>query len=132
MSFQPELGQAAFGAPWVEYDVSDIGSACIAALLDEIRRVFWNRAQRQVEFRSEDDAETWNAYGSAIEWHAYWWGNEDADEARRPNLIFDGVAVHWYKWPGRGDSVDREMLPDDWARWLTGALAAVRTADATT
>jgi len=127
--YQPEMGQFAFGMPWAEFEVSDLGSACIASLLDEVRRVFWNRNGREVSFRDEGDAEVWNAYGSGIEWHAYWWGDEEAEEAARPNLTFAGLNIRWYKWPGRGESVEREMTPDDWSEWLTGALAAARTAD---
>lgn len=127
--YTPELGQAAFGNPTGEYEVSDVGAAVIAALLDEVRRVYWNRAQAEIDFRDEAAAEMWNAYGSGIEWHAYWWGDDDVPEAARPNLLFRNVAVRWYKWPGRGESVDREMDAGDWAEWLTAGLAAARSAD---
>ena len=75
------------------------------------------------------DAELWNDLASGIEWHAYWWGQDDDPEAARANLIFDGLNVRWYKYPGRGESVDRPMPPDAWAEWLSKALAAARLAD---
>lgn len=127
--YTPELGQWAFGAPTGEYAVSSLGSAAIAALLDEMRRVFWNRQGQEIDYRSEADAETWNAYGTDIEWHAYWWGDEDSAEASRPNLTFSEIEIRWYKWPGRGESVSHAMLPQEWHEWLDRALEAARKAD---
>lgn len=127
--YTPELGQWAFGAPTGDYAVSNLGSAAIAHLLSEMERVFWNRTGREISYRDEGDAGVWNTFGSGIEWHAYWWGEDDAPEAHRPNLLFSGVAIRWYKWPGRGESVDRAMLPAEWEAWLDRALQAARTAD---
>ena len=127
--YVPELGQMVFGNPTGDFSVSAIGSAAVSSLLDDVSRVFWNRGQREVSFSNEGDAEEWNAYGSGLEWHAYWWGGEEAAEAGRPNLVFDGVEVRWYKHPGRGESVDREMSPDAWSEWLEAAIEAVRSVD---
>lgn len=127
--YTPELGQFAFRNPTGEYEVSDIGEAAIASLLDEIRRVYWNHTGRRIDYQDESCAETWNGLGSGIEWHAYWWGGDDTPEAERSNLTFGGVEIRWYKYPGRGESVDREMAPDDWASWLTATLKAARAVD---
>ena len=127
--YVPELGHAAFGNPTGEFAVSAIGSAAVSALLAEVSRVAWNREQGEIGFDNEGDAEAWNAYGTGVEWHAYWWGGEETLEAERPNLSFAGVGVRWYKHPGRGESVDREMSPDAWSEWLDAALEAVRSAD---
>jgi hypothetical protein len=129
MRYVPELGQAAFGNPWSEFDVDDLGSACIAHVLNEIDRVFWNRCQRAVSFDNEGDAEEWNACGSGVEWHAYWWGDEESAEAHRPNLSTGKTEVRWYKHPGRGESVNREMSSEDWREWLNEAMRRLRKAD---
>lgn len=46
-----------------------------------------------------------------------------------PNLVYGDVEIRWYKHPGRGVSVQRAVTADEWAAWLTGALATVRAAD---
>ena len=127
--YVPELGQMVFGNPTGEFAVSAIGSAAVSALLDEVGRVFWNREQREISLYDAGDAEAWNAYGTGLEWHPYWWGDEESPEAGRPNLSFGLVGVRWYKHPGRGESVDCEMSPDAWSGWLEAALEAVRSAD---
>ncbi len=128
-AYQPEIGQAAFGAPWSEHEISPIGEAAISAVLAEIERVHWNHYQRECLFRSEEDSEDWNRLGSGIEWHAYWWGDDDAPEVERPNLTFGGLAIRWYKYPGRGQSADADLVPEAWSDWLIAALTAVRVAD---
>jgi hypothetical protein len=58
--------------------------------------------------------------------HRYWWGDEDAPEAARPNFRHppSGIEVRWYKYIGRGMSADRGQ-PDDWAAIVAECIAAV-------
>lgn len=116
-----ELGQAIFGNPTGDYEISDLGKACLHAVLDEIGRVFWNREQR--EWNCSDDPRI-----PGIEFRPYYWG-DDEQEAALPNLSFAGVEIRWYKHPGRGTTANQAMSPNDWAAWLTSALAAVEAAD---
>lgn len=126
--YSPELGQAAFGAPWGEFEISEIGEAGIHYLLREMERVFWNRYQREMSTNG-GDSEDWNALRSGVEFHEYWWGDGEAPEVARPNLSFDGLNIRWYKHPGRGMTVEREITPDQWSDWLNRALQAVRFVD---
>ena len=45
----------------------------------------------------------------------------------RPGFV-SAVALRWYKYPMRGMSADRQISPDEWARWLGEALEVVRKA----
>ena len=117
----PELGQALYGNPCGEYDAGDLGRACLMAAIDEIGRVFGNREQR-----------TWDGYEDpgidGVEFRPYYWGDDDA-EAEKPNLAYGGIEIRWYKHPGRGTTVQREVTPDEWATWLTSILRVIQEAD---
>lgn len=68
--YTPELGQAAFGNPTGEYDCPEYVDAFVAALINEIHRVFWNREQRK-----------WDEYEDpkipGIEFRPYSWSDCD-------------------------------------------------------
>lgn len=129
-AYVPELGQFAFGNPTGEYEIQEIGEAAIGHLLDEIERVYWNVYGKTISFDNEGDAEDWNGLGSGIEWHAYWWGGDDTEEALRPNLSTGLTRIRWYKHPGRGMSIEQAKTPDEWSAWLDSALRRVRATEA--
>lgn len=117
--YQPELGQAAFGCPWGAYETGELGDACIAYVCREISRVYWNINQEEWDGRSDPEI-------AGLTWRPYWWGDEEDPEATKPNLEHGDVAIRWYKYPGRGQSVSKQMSADDWKSWLEGTLATVR------
>ena len=96
--------------------------ALFAGLLDEIRRVYWNVNQK--EWESSDDPKI-----PGMEWRPYWWGGEEAPEALLPNFKFEDVEVRFYKHPGRNNSTNRELTPEEWASWYERALDAIWKAD---
>lgn len=66
-----------------------------------------------------------------MSYRAYWWGDEDAPDGALSNLAIDGddVEVRWYKYPGRGMSVNRPMTPADWIAWHDLAVGLLRDHD---
>lgn len=123
MATEPEIGQMLFGAPTGDYGMPEYADALVHGLLSEIERVYWNLNQKE-----------WDRYADpglpGVEYHSYWWGDEDAPEAERPNLSFgDGVEVRWYKYPGRGSTVNKKMSAADWCEWFTRAHALICKAD---
>ena len=48
--------------------------------------------------------------------HSYWWGDEDAPEARRPNFAIPskGIEVRWYKYALRDAYANVDLSPDEW------------------
>lgn len=119
--YGPELGQAAFGCPWAQYEVPTYAEALLLYLLDEVGRTFWNRFQ--AEWNKHDDPEV-----PGLEYHHYYWGN-DEDEAAKPNFKFEDIEIRWYKYPGRGMSCTKKLTVQEWAEWFTRCLAVIVAQD---
>jgi len=121
INYEPELGQSCFGNPTGEYEVSEVGKACVEHILKEVSRTFWNNNQKE-----------WDTYVSpefeSIDIQPYYWG-DDEELKKRPNLKFGDVEIRWYKHPGRGLSVNKPMTPDDWHLWLNAVIEAIRKQD---
>ena len=117
MSFQPELGQMAFGNPTGEHACPHWVDALVKELLSEIGRVFWNENQRE-----------WNGFEdpkiTGIEFRPYYWG-EDEDEAAKSNFKHGDIEVRWYKHPGRSTSLNVEATPEVIISWFESALDAI-------
>ena len=122
--YEPELGQACFGNPWGEYEATEPVQSFLMYILDEIARVFWNNQQQEWD-RHEDP----NIPG--IEFRGYYWGG-DEEEAAKPNfklLSMPEVELRWYKYPGRGLTVNRYRSLEEWALWFEECLAVIRAVE---
>ena len=120
MSKEPELGQLAFGNPTGGYGTPEFADALISYLLEEIKRIYWNKKQEELECLSNCDLKS-------IELREYYWG-DDKTEAVKPNLKFEGLEqeIRWYKYPGRGQSCKIEMTEKEWKEWFENALKIIR------
>jgi hypothetical protein len=126
--FTPELGQGCFGNPWKEYEVPAFVRACLRDLADEVERVMSNCHEL-------DDCCGIGPFGNSgahfvtdvFEVHAYDWGAADTEEGQPFNFKWGDFELSWYKWFGRGMSMNREMGTAEAARMLDECLAATRT-----
>ena len=132
----PELGQAVFGAPMAEFEPPEIAEAAMRSVLEELERVHGNREQtRDIRFGGNEG----NEYElGEIRYKAYDWGDCDCDtvgeclgkcEWSKPNFSYGGVEWRWYKYFGRGDSVNVNWSPSQWSDWLIKTLAYIRSFD---
>ena len=125
-AYAPELGQLCWGNPWGGFDVGNLGRACVEAVIGEVERVFWNVHQLRC-------AAMGTVTIGGVTLRPYWWGDEDDPHAAMPNLELHhyepAVEIRWYKHPGRGTTVNREMSPADWAKWLDACITALAAAD---
>ena len=108
--YEPELGQVIFGNKAGAFDCPDFVDAMIQFLLWRTGLVFWNRKQREWD-RIEDPGI------QGVKFRPYCW-DEDSTEADKPNLAFDGVEIRWYKYPGRGMSVNKDWTPVELVAWF--------------
>jgi hypothetical protein len=121
--FQPELGQMVWGQPSQEHETSELLDAALTYLDHELQRVLWNRLQKECASPFSNSGARFKTDGLSI--HAYDWG----DENQPWNLKCGDVEISWYKWSGRGQSVNRPMQSEDVAAFLDRALAIVRACD---
>lgn len=118
MNYVPELGQFAFGNPTGPYACPDYAAALIEEILYRIGLAYWNREQD--EWRRDVDPEI-----DGIAFRPYWWGDESAPEASLPNLECCGLHLRWYKYPGRGMTIEEEWPPVRWVQWFDEACGLI-------
>jgi len=119
MSKEPELGQIAFGNPTGDYGTEEWQDALIEYLIEEIKRVYWNKNQKElVDF---DDCNL-----KEIEIRDYDWG-EDEKEKTKPNLKFNfsPQEIRCYKYFGRGQSCSLKWKANEWIDWFDKAMEVI-------
>lgn len=119
--YVPEIGQAVLGNEWGEYELPTHADLMWSGVMEEIYRVYWNRNQEQWDGRYDPEI-------PGVTWRAYCWDDE-SPEADKPNLEFKDVHICWYKYPGRGMSVNKEMSAEEWCQWMSDLFAVIRAAD---
>jgi hypothetical protein len=119
VTFEPELGQMAFGQPYKEHEVSNLVDAALCRIRDELRRVMWNIHQREYENPFGNSGNSFKC--DTFEVQAYSWG----DDEQPFNFKWRGVEISWYKYLGRGMSANQKISADLAAEMLDDCLAAV-------
>lgn len=129
--YQPELGQAAFGQPFSEFDCPEFIKAGLRMLADEIERVEWNIRQQEYEAPTSNNGESYST--DTFDMRAYYWGdctcgwddfefveNHDGDcyqselRARQEAVGYDRTSYEWdsfesNKWREMADRVYAEL-----------------------
>jgi len=111
-AYEPELGQMCFGNAWNAIDLLaafPAASEYLCALRD---------------LTCEDFA-YWDFANETFEAHDYWWGDEEAPEASRPNFRCGEVEIRWYKYPGRGTTTNSDLTSDQWRALFSKCIASV-------
>lgn len=120
--YEPELGQMVYGQPWQRYQCPEWMLAFLNYIADELSRVMENIAQESMYETPFDN------YGSRFECdtfavEAYSW---DEDTEQPWNFKWGDVEVSWYKYLGRGTSINQELTPERGIEMLDDCLAAIR------
>ena len=95
--YQPEIGQAAFGQPWQQLDCPSM----VESMLDSLSCA-WSVCRNDGNPFSNSGA---RYDGIKFKAHAYSW----ADEEQEFNFAWRDVRVSWYKYLGRGTTINRKM-----------------------
>lgn len=112
MGYQPELGQMCFGQPWQQKECPDKVLSALRALqcaFDVVRddvNPFGNNGTRF-------DGEKFMA-------HSYSWND---DEEQEFNFAWRDVRVSWYKYLGRGTTINRDMSDTEVSEMLRECMA---------
>ncbi|KKK64693.1 hypothetical protein LCGC14_2981660, partial [marine sediment metagenome] len=119
--YEPELGQMIFGQPYKEHKASNLMIAALRAIGDELGRVMWNIHQ---EIYASPFDNTGNAFKEiqTFQVEAYSW-NEEYEQPW--NFKWKDIEVSWYKYYGRGTSVNREVSPLEIAQMLDACLSVL-------
>lgn len=100
--YAPEIGQAVFGNPWSEYDFESIEDYEIIEYMLRIISYFATGQESYSDYFEND----------IFALRPYYWG-DDEEEMRKPNFFHkkSGLEIRWYKYIGRGMSVNRKICP---------------------
>jgi len=119
--YEPGLGQYVFGQPYKEYDCPEWLVALLDYIENELDRVYWNINQKEIEspFRN-----TGNKFKNAVmEVEAYSW---DDEKEQKYNFKWRDIEISWYKYLGRGTSVNKEVTLKEGIKMLNNCLQELR------
>jgi len=124
--YSPEIGQLAFGCPTSQYACPEFVEAGLAHLANEIERVLWNTNQKTMAAPTENNGSQYAT--DAFEMRAYYWG-DDKTLASLPNFRCGDFEVRWYKFLGRGMSMNKEIDANAFFELIEKCLTSVRLQD---
>jgi len=118
--YEPELGQALFGQPYQNYEVSNLLMAALHEIEGELCRVMENITQKTYHSPFENYAEHFVC--PTFEAHSYSW----TDDNQEYNFKWKDVKISWYKYLGRGTSINRLISNDEIEILLEECLEALQ------
>lgn len=117
--FEPELGQAVFGQPYKQYNASNLLEAALRAIDDNLCTAMWNVNQEKYNSPFSNTGNVFEC--DTFKVAAYSWG----DDEQPWNFKWRGIEVSWYKYLGRGMSVNKVVTYDEVAEMLDDCLKAI-------
>ena len=119
--YEPEIGQAVFGQPFHKYEASELLIAALESIRRELQRIYWNNHQEEIQ---DPFGNTGGEYkNNTFCVYAYDW-NEDNEQSY--NFKWKDVEISWYKYLGRGTSVNQNMSPNKINEMLEDCLQSIR------
>ncbi len=103
LQYKPELGQFVFGNPTGRFDFDAMPDSYV---VEEMLRLIAYRA-------AGNDSDAGDFENAVFVMRPYYWGDDEA-EAAKPNFLHkaSGLEIRWYKYIGRGMTVNRHVCPD--------------------
>ena len=101
-SFEPEFGQLVMGQPPQEFETPGY----VDAALEFLAEMFFEDKNISKENPFRNTGYSWK--NNVFEVHAYDWNEDHIQEY---NFKYKDIKVSWYKYLGRGSSINREVTP---------------------
>jgi hypothetical protein len=104
-TYEPELGQMVYGNPPSEVDFNMLERS---TLMESMVLVLANKATGDEKYAIHPETRTFE--NDTFVLNPYYWGDNDATSAL-PNFLHkaSGFELRWYKYIGRGMSVNRRV-----------------------
>ena len=120
-NYTPELGQMIYGQPSQSYNCPEWLESYLWSIDRELSRVMWNIKQENYE---SPFANTGNEFKNDVfEVNAYDW-NETNEQ--KYNFKWRDVEISWYKYCGRGMSVNKKITHKQGENLLNECLRSLR------
>lgn len=115
MECKPEIGQVLFGNPHQRYKATPLCEACMSVIGEIIAAKLGLRPMENSGDRF--DCDSFSA-------HAYDWGDDDQPW----NFKWRNFEVSWYKYLGRGTSMNMALTTDVAAEMLVDCISGINQA----
>jgi len=116
--YEPELGQEVFGQPYQKFECPEYIIALLQYLEYEIELTY-DEYDRKSPFRN-----TGNKFSNeTFEVHAYSW---DEEVPQPYNFKYKDIIISWYKWLGRGTTINREVTPEEAIEMFDECMKSIR------
>lgn len=122
--FMPELGQYLFGCPTSEFECPEFIEAGLKHLAEEIERIE-NNKEHTISYEApiHNNGEVYETPVFSL--RAYYWGENEIEEAK-PNFKYKNFEIRWYKYIGRGMSMNRKIKADEFFQIIDHCIEHVR------
>jgi hypothetical protein len=123
--YEPEVGQGVFGQPSQEFAVPMYIESHLNFIREELDRVMWNINQETYDspFGNSGNSFDCEVFNVA----AYDWNDDVIQEF---NFKWRNLKISWYKYLGRGMSMNRECSPEEAALMLNECITFIQKMDA--
>lgn len=118
--YEPELGQECFGQPYQVYDCPEYIVALLQYLEYEMEICHITNERNGSPFRNTGCAKI--SVGETFQVESYSW-NEGV--AQPWNFKYKDIEISWYKYLGRGTTINREVTPDEVVEMFESCLKAI-------
>jgi len=118
--YEPELGQAVFGQPYKEYEAPHYVEAALTLISEELERVGHNVLQENFVNPFSNTGASFTVIPKMLV-HAYSWN----DEEQPFNFKWRDLEISWYKYLGRGMSMNRQTTPQEIAEMIDDCFEAM-------
>lgn len=119
--YKPELGQAVFGQPYKQYDCPEWLESFLWSIDSELQRVMWNIKQEECDSPFGNTGAKFK--NDVFEVNAYDWNEENE---QKYNFKWKDLEISWYKYCGRGMSVNQKIGLSKGERMLNECLESLR------
>jgi hypothetical protein len=107
----------------LEFECPEYIEGLIMLIADHVERIEWNRTQERYTAPTSNNGAQWS--NDTFSMRAYYWGDDEAEQAK-PNFKCGDIEVCWYKYLGRGMTINREVTEAEAVAMFDKCMASVR------
>jgi hypothetical protein len=118
--YEPELGQMVFGQPWRKYECPEYIIALLKEIGEVLYRMMGNLGNHPYDNPFSNTGANFKC--DVFEVEAYSW----AEEPQECNFKYKDIEISWYKYLGRGTTINRETTYEEIIEMFDACIKELR------